>query len=153
DRNGVGERSQWWVELAVAGEDADLDLDAGGERTGCGEDEIVPVAVGQRAGEGSDGVVVRRPEVEPPEGCGGDQGERGQGDERSRVLRVAEGLDDGVGRSEQALAEQDEDEESVSLGDVVRVPRGVADAFGDDRDGDLSADHDDLRDLEGRRGE
>ena len=61
------------VQCAVSGEDVDFDFDAGGERAGRGEDEVVPVAVGQRTGEAGDGVVVGRPEVDPPERGGGDE--------------------------------------------------------------------------------
>ena len=58
-----------------------------------------------------------------------------------------ERLDDGVRGGEQALAEQDQGEQAVALGDVVGVPGRRALPLGDDRDREFRADEDDERDL------
>ena len=66
---------------------------------------------------------------------------------------VVECLDDGVRGGEQALAEEDEGEETVALGDVVRVPGSHAPLLGDDRHGELGGDEDDERDAARHRAE
>ena len=79
-------------------------------------------------------------EVQPPDPGGDHEPDAGERQQLGNVLALAERVDHGVRRGEQALAEQQQREQSEPLGDVVRMPARAAVRLRPDGHGQLGRD-------------